>query len=108
MVIPRFVHPACGIFGGAIAWYLAHDIGFYYSHTNCDHRWILPTVHVLAFIVSVSCAWISFHSLPKDKSLGLESRQGFFAIVGTAAGSLFSLVILFQGIAAFIYSGCEI
>lgn len=99
--------PWLGLIGGAIAWYLAHDISFYYSHTNCDHRYIVPTVHVLALMVSLYCGLLSYRSFPSPSTAGFENRPAFFSGIGTAAAGLFSLVIAWQGLAALFFTGCE-
>jgi hypothetical protein len=101
-----------GIFGGAISWYFAHEIGFYLAHLNCAHHWIVPAVHLVALAASTTCVWISYRArvtedrVTKDK-VNLETQQGFFSSVGVAAGALFTLVILWQGVASIFYSGCE-
>jgi hypothetical protein len=96
-----------GIFGGFIFWYAAHDLGFYYSAYNCFHRWILPTIHLIAFVGGLICVWLSYRAMSSSESPTIPGGRDFMARVGVGAGSIFTLVILWQGIAAIIYSGCE-
>jgi hypothetical protein len=89
-----------GFLAGPLAWYTAHELGFYFSDYNCRHAWILPTVHVLALLVSLGGTWFSYINW-------FRGRQTFGALLGVAGGLLFSLVILWQGIAIFFTHGCD-
>jgi uncharacterized membrane protein len=102
--VSRLNWPWIGIFGGAALWYGAHDLGFYFSDYNCRHTWILPTIHVLFFLACLICAGLSFRIWRRGDR---EAVRTWVAGIGVAAAFLFSLVILWQGIATFIYSGCE-
>lgn len=95
--------PWIGILGGAIAWYSAHELGFYFSDFNCHHRAILPIVHVVALAAALWCTWLSFRAIHDQPT----SSKRFIAMVGVAAGALFSYVVFQQLIATLIYSGCE-
>ncbi|MFL5785855.1 MAG: hypothetical protein ACJ76H_14655 [Bacteriovoracaceae bacterium] len=98
--------PAAGLFGGALFWYLAHDIGFYFSGYECRYDWIPSTVHGVALVAVIFCGLISWRALPRtDKEM--STGRTFFAYVGVAAAVLFSLVILWQGVAAVVYSECS-
>jgi hypothetical protein len=92
---------AVGLLAGPIAWYTAHEIGFYYSDYNCHHPWILPMVHILALLVALFGTWYSFVNWFRTK------QTTFGALIGIASGLLFSLVILWQGLALFFFSGCD-
>jgi hypothetical protein len=99
--------PSAGIFVGAIMWYLAHDIAFYYSGHDCKFRWILPTVHFLALLITLWSGAISAHAWRKVPLDGHMTREQFVGGIGVAAAALFSLVIVWQGVATLIYKGCE-
>jgi hypothetical protein len=92
-----------GLIGGAAAWYGAHELGFYFSNANCARPWIAPVVHVIALSIAVVATLLSFRADPE------HSRGGgsFVRAVGMGAGALFALLILWQGVATIIYSGCE-
>lgn len=98
--------PWAGVFGGAFFWYGAHDLGLYFSAYNCTHPWFVPFVHFVAFIGSIICGLLSFQAWP-DGVIDRTQRRGFSAGIGMASASLFTLVILWQGLATLIYSGCE-
>jgi hypothetical protein len=96
-----------GLFAGASAWYAAHDIGLYFSGENCQHGWIAPTVHAVALIICLAGATLSFRTLrATPPSPALEPKH-FLAILGCFAGLLFALVLMWQGAATLVYSGCE-
>jgi hypothetical protein len=87
---------------GLLAWYGAHEIGFYMLASDCAARgWLVLTMHVIALSIALTGAALSAATL---KSNG-DAKFG--AIVGLGTGLLFAFVILWQGVATLIYSGCE-
>jgi hypothetical protein len=98
--------PWSGLLGGFLCWYAAHDLGFYFSDFNCRHQWIVPSIHLLALAASVYFTWISFAVLRSEKP-DVQGKRGFVSLVSTGAGAVFSLVILYQGVATLIFKGCE-
>jgi hypothetical protein len=96
-----------GLFGGAVAWYGAHDLSFYLVRANCSsHHWIAPSIHIAALAIAVTCGLISYRTLRTEQEWPTDVR-GFAALVGTAAATLFSIAIVWQGIATLVYTGCE-
>jgi hypothetical protein len=90
--------PWAGVFGGFLFWYLAHDIGFYFSGHGCNYSWVPRVIHVVCFLGAVFATFLSFRTWRENKMTPL---------LNVSAGALFSLVILWQGIATFVYAGCE-
>ncbi|MDD5460068.1 MAG: hypothetical protein PHG00_00275 [Methylococcales bacterium] len=100
--------PWAGVFGGAAFWYAAHDLATYLSAFNCRHGWVAASIHLIALLGAMGCGILSYQTLPGSGSDGSERRRlTFSGGIGMAAAALFSLVILWQGIATLIYSGCE-
>ena len=97
--------PWAGVFGGVLFWYTAHELGLYFSYLNCWHGWIVPAVQLACLAGALVCALASWKSLPPSSEGDLQLKR-FGAVIGTAAGCLFSLVIIWQAVAAFVYDGC--
>jgi hypothetical protein len=97
--------------GAAAIWYSAHELGFYFSDFNCGHLWILPTIHVLALLACASLGWMSYVTRPnpakRQRALAIDDTQVIGSYIGMATVALFFIVILWQAIATFAYSGCE-
>jgi hypothetical protein len=94
-----------GLMAGAGAWYAAHDLSFYWSGNNCQHGWIAPTIHGIALIVCLCGGALSARTFRRtEPSMG---PQYFLALLGSLGGLLFTLVILWQGVATLVYTGCE-
>jgi hypothetical protein len=93
-----------GLFGGAAAWYAAHDLSFYLVRVNCGTwPWLATTIHALALLLVVICGLVSFRAAPAN----VFTLRGFSAWTGVGAAALFALVIIWQGLGTLIYSGCE-
>ena len=45
--------PWAGLFGGVLAWYGAHEISFYLSRVNCDARWLVAVIHLVASSIAI-------------------------------------------------------
>jgi hypothetical protein len=100
--------PWAGLAGGAAFWYAAHDIGFYYSGHDCKYQWAIRLVHVLTLLACIYCSFISVRVWGSASDENPDSGGvAFGAGISAAAGILFSIVILWQGIAAFVFSGCS-
>jgi hypothetical protein len=99
--------PSMGVFGGAFFWFLAHEIGFFFSGHACKYSVVIKLIHIVSILGSLASGFISYKSWEDAKATGSQ-RHIFTALLGMASAALFSIVILYQGIAAFIYSGCEV
>jgi hypothetical protein len=102
--LARHVHTGwIGLIGGAGAWFTAHELSFYLSSANCSRPWIAPLIHLVALVVAAASAGLAFHAGRNRSQPGLSQ---FVWMVGTAAGALFTVVVLWQGVATIVYSGC--
>ncbi len=99
--------PWLGVFGGAAAWYAAHDLGTYLTTVNCHHPWLVPLIHLVALVVAVACGWRAWQAWPTGTADdNPRNLQAFSAGIGTAAAALFAIVILWQGMASLVFNGC--
>ncbi len=102
-----FRSPWIGLVGGVISWYAAHEIGFFLAGNDCTLRWILKTVHVIAFLVAIICVRLSAQAVNRLKTDAEPPTKLTIAFVSLGAAVLFAIVILWQTLATFFYSGCE-
>lgn len=98
--------PWAGVFGGAFFWYLAHEIGFYFSDYHCKENLILPSIHVISLLGSIASGVISFRVGMHRMAASNENKYSLTTGINVAAATLFSIVIIWQLIATFVYSGC--
>jgi hypothetical protein len=96
-----------GILGGAFVWYLAHELGFFFSDFNCRHRWVIRVVHLLALAGSVYCGVLSYRAWKSSHHPPTDEKRAFLSLIGTLAALIFTTVVLWQTVATFLYSGCE-
>lgn len=100
-------NPIAGLFGGFFFWYFAHELGFFLSNYNCHHSWILPAIHFVCLIGGLFSGWISLQLLRECEFDISQGKAGLLPMISVAAASIFSVVILWQGIAALVFNGCE-
>jgi len=99
--------PWLGVFGGAAAWYAAHDLGTYLLTVNCHHPWLVPLIHLAALAAAAWCGWRAWQAWPDETGEdNTRKLMAFSSGIGTAAAGLFAVVILWQGIAALVFNGC--
>jgi hypothetical protein len=94
------VMPWSGLIVGALAWYGAHELGFYLLRPNCQQPWIVPVIHLVALLLTAGAGAASLMAEPRRP-------RSPMAWIGLGAAALFALVIAWQGVAGLIYSGCE-
>jgi hypothetical protein len=92
-----------GLLIGAIAWYAAHELSFYLVRDNCRSPWIAPAIHLAALAAAVGGGIVSAGA----RRAARDEMQLMSAWIGAGAAALFSLALLFQGVASLVYSGCE-
>jgi hypothetical protein len=107
MITPRQqLESWAGLLGGAVSWYGAHEASFYLVRQNCAGKpWIVPLIHLAALAITVSAGTLSFKQSRRARPLA--DSPAFEALIGTGAALVFVVVILFQGVAGLIYTGCE-
>lgn len=92
-----------GLYGGALLWYIAHDLSVYVTNHDCKYLWVAPLIHIIAFIGTIFCGLLSYRANADDNGKNL---LGFSSLIGTAAAGLFALVIVYQGIAIIVFRSC--
>lgn len=103
---------AAGVFAGPLAWLLSLQASYSLVPWVCAHK--LQMTHPITLVslaISISGAYLSWRALSASNQATGSASGGepyrFLAGVGTLISLLFTLVILFQGSAAFILNGCE-
>jgi hypothetical protein len=99
-----------GLIAAPIAWFAAQQFGFYLTGPNCQsHHWIAPLINLIAAAITILFGLVSFRSWRDHAGAAAASdqRARFVAAVSSFIAPLFVLVIVWQGIAGFFYSGCE-
>jgi hypothetical protein len=107
-LLNRFRGAMCwtGLFAGGFAWYAAHDLSLYLVRQNCTtNQLIAPLIHLVGLAIALGGGFISYREIRTTG--GGNEAYSFAARVGFAASLLLSLVILWQGIATLVYTGCE-
>jgi hypothetical protein len=99
-----------GLIAAPTAWFAAQQLGFYLTGQNCQsHQWIAPLINALAAAVAIAFGLLSFRTWRDHAgSAGASDQRAYFvAGVSTFITPIFVLVIVWQGLASFFYSGCE-
>ena len=103
----RGVASWAGLFAGGLAWYAAHDLSFYLVRHNCTTSHIIaPLIHLVALAIALGGGFISYREIRTPPGAGKEAYT-FGATIGFTAALLLSVVIVWQGIATLVYTGCE-
>ena len=105
--LDRFAWPWAGLIGGPVLWYAAHDLAFYLSAVNCRYPFIVPAIHLVAFLGALLCGLLSYRARLPDEPAAALRQETFGAMIGAGAAALFALAIAWQGLAVLAYSGCE-
>jgi hypothetical protein len=95
-----------GLLGGTVAWYAAHEASFYALRmSNCAAiAWVVAAIHAAALLVTLTAGGLSFRAARSGDG---KVAPSFAAAIGLGAAAIFTVVIIWQGAAAFVYSGCE-
>jgi hypothetical protein len=107
-LLDRFRGAMCwaGLFAGGFAWYAAHDLSLYLVRQNCTtSQLIAPLIHLVALAIALGGGFISYREIRTIRAGG--HAYSFAALVGFAAAILLSIVIVWQGVATLVYTGCE-
>jgi len=106
--------PSAGLFAGPVAWFISTQGNYALVPWVCANK--APVIPILAGVlmgVSLFGAFLSWRALagapagPHEDSTGAGRPHRFVAAVGIMMAVLFALVILVQGIAGVVFSGCE-
>ena len=103
-----------GLAAGPIAWAVATQVHFAIVPWTCVHggrHLLVPVLAVLFAIIAASGAIVSWRARNRLPSPGGEAGghpYAFLARVAAGLAALFTLVILMQGAAGVLFSGCEL
>jgi hypothetical protein len=105
--------PSAGIFVSPAAWLLNTEINYALAPWICAHQFrLVPIVALVTALTSVAGGYLSWRAFQRFNIPQSDSSEGsrphrFTALVGMYIASLFTLVILVQGSAGFVFHGCE-
>ena len=102
--------PWTGLFAGAAAWALHHQIGSDVTFSDCGlgGPWLIGGLGLVFGLVAVAgglVSWRTRHAGPDRE--GREESRRFAAFVGVAGAGFFLLAIVFQTLAGFIVPACH-
>lgn len=100
------LRPWAGLFLGAIAWFVHHQVGSDMIYHDCRRGGPLLTAGVGAAcgLVTVIGGVISWRA--RREAVGLPGARAFAGSVGAAVAAIFLLTILFQSLIGFIAPTC--
>jgi hypothetical protein len=100
--------PSAGVFVGAVAWSANTQLGYALVPWACARGSGLTITLLSLVLVAIASlgGWLSWRAL----SIGEQSTPSsarFLSSVGVLVSALFVLVIILQGAAGLIFTGCE-
>jgi hypothetical protein len=102
-----------GFAAGPVCWFAQQELALLLVPASCGGRpWITPLLGALFGVVLAVAAFLSWRcarALPAagDRAGFSERRTRFIAVLGSVSPLFFLAAIAWQGIAGFVYSGCE-
>jgi len=107
--------PWAGLAAGPGAWMVSTQANYVLVPWVCAHtRLVIPVLALVLALVALAGAWISWcswsgHAIAQSEfeAAARPQPRPFLAAIGALMGVLFALVILTQGAAALVLSGCE-
>jgi len=102
-----------GCAAGPVCWYAHEQLSLWLMPITCDQRrWVplaLWPILALVLVVAGVGSWRARRRLPSLQAHAgrAEQRAVFVTFTGTIMPLIFLLVVMWQGIAGLVYSGCE-
>jgi hypothetical protein len=106
--------PSAGLFIGPAAWGISTELNFALAPVDCATQ--LPLVPISAAIlalIALAAGWLSWRAWQRTPKLqgiddaGAALPHRFLAGMGIGAATLFTAVIVMQGLATLFLNGCE-
>ena len=106
--------PSAGLYAGPVAWFISTQGNYALTPWMCANKIpVVPMLAVLLVALSLFGGFLSWRAFamarfapPHDEtSAGRPHR--FVAVIGIMMAVLFALVIMVQGIAGVVFTGCE-
>jgi hypothetical protein len=113
MTTHRIGLPSAGVYLGPIAWFISLQAKYALTPWVCAHKLqLIHPVTAASLLVALAGVWLSARDMrrreePEPHRPGGGRPHTFLAWLGVALSSLFAVVILVQGSAAFFLDGCE-
>jgi hypothetical protein len=105
--------PSAGVFAGPAAWFISTAGNYALSPWVCAHKQpAVPALAAAMVAVSLYGAFLSWRALastpaaPSDQTGGGRPHR-VTASIGIMMSLLFALVIIVQGAAGIVFTGCE-
>jgi hypothetical protein len=101
--------PWAGLFSGPFAWGISTQLLYGMADEACVRSVRLaPWIALGLVVAALAGAFVSWRSYDAPGSDEERSRvHRFLSVIGVAVGLLFGFVILLQGMAGTIFTGCE-
>jgi hypothetical protein len=101
--------PWSGLILGALGWVLHHQLGSDLVMWNCRLGGPLLTagLGVVCGAFAALGGWISWRAADEAPGRPLTPSKRFVGLLCAAAAALFTLTIVVQSVAGFVYDGCE-
>jgi hypothetical protein len=102
----RYLVAWSGLMSGPTAWAVSTQLNYAIVPWQCgNHAYPIPWIALLLAFAALAGSIVSLHAW--RTATGDEGAVTLAAGVGAAAGFLFTAVILLQGLASLIFTGCE-
>jgi hypothetical protein len=97
-----------GLFAGPAAWFFAQQAGAWTVVPRCaDHSASVLFINAASFAFALAGAWLSWRARREPAGSASPARVSFVATLSALMAFLFAVVILVQGSAALVFTGCE-
>lgn len=99
-----------GLFAGPAAWAVSTQLNYILAPWGCEHHLqLVPVVALLLALIALFSGVLSWRARRgggADED-GEPRTETFLGTMGAFSAALFTLVIVMQGSAAFVLTGCE-
>lgn len=103
---PQHFSAWAGLITGTVAWAVSTQLNFALASWQCVNRvYPIPWIALLLALVSLAGGLISVQY--RRRADPSETSLRFAALVSVLTSLLFMLIILLQGFAGLIFTGCE-
>ena len=106
--------PSAGLWAGPLAWLAGQQATYSLVPWMCaNHLQVAHVATLTTALIGIAggylswVAWQNASSEPPADRLGGGRPHRFVAAIGMLVAALFTLIVLTQGVAAFILDGCE-
>ena len=104
-----------GVLGAPAAWAVQFEVNYALVPWICGHGWrfLIPLISAIFIVIGIAMFVLTWrewsrvnHAAQSDDQGGESGRRYFMAVLGLLVSSLFTVVILAQGLAVFFLNPC--